>query len=1740
MKPHAIKGIHSNRTRRGNTIVLVTAILVLLVIIATAFVGRTRAVRQISAAQQSSAGRDGRAESIARNVASEIGEALFAKPVDTSDPFVRFDNSVTPPIGIASSSWPRLAPALDAPRYSIDRDALPVAGPTNPIAGDGFPDFPYNIAPYETKAWTNWPDQFGGASPWPFGAGSPGGVILDANGNAIGDGNPYGNPGMGDSRWLRSTEPVRVGIDQNADGISDLFTFSHWQHLSWLPTANNGWRVVADISDIGANVVDNMNEALAPPYAVAWPYEQWLPGVVPNPIANTADFISRRNQWFFDYPNVYRSPLLALPNFFRLRDLGRPTDEFKPDTARNVVGRTFTDADGDGFTDSFWFLAPVGADRGVRTLVGVSVVDNSALLNANVATKFSFGYGADPALGLNAPIDGTAGHTPADLALVTSNAEFDPFFDERNTVGFLDGPINQSSTNPTGGTFPTYWTGTPQINLANSVIRFDRERFGDRVNALGNPINAPMSFLQAIGMRTANGLTDSGVPFAGLPLRDTTLPAPLQGSFESQRERLAYFKIAGLDPEKPAFGLTPFDAADEFELRALHGNNLPFSLSRFEQALSYYSPALQGTAAGDFQFLRASPMREESSEYLDQLDARQLLVDNRRKLTMFSGARNETMPPALWPTPFYEETFNYLNPRGNVPAPASPDWVPFQAANRAEYDRQKLKIDLRAPMFVDANGVPQTNRNPLRALQWRRDLARVLENSLARAFDVDNDGTLDTWQSYYGTRESDYERTLSMIASFVANLDTAGDEASTIGTTGVAFDRPLYPNQPIVDPNGYFPPQTDAVPDPIVQGRYYTGMEKQPFIMEVFIGVIWPKSDFNEAEWQAAGGQAPPAGQEELPPDVDDGGENFVDRSSNPTLIAAVQIANPYDTPVGLGDFRVRLFGQTFNFAVGGIAAGYGPNPVLAPATLGRPTTAIVFAALDGPFGSFPATDADGNPATDPTLKQAVLDFFDLERGEMQGTTLQPNTDTDGDGIVERASLYDTRGLEPDVDQQDRTLVFDATGSWQVNLSGGFGAYTNTSVQPVEIVRNVMPPPGIGGGPKAIVVDRFDNDISGPEVRFNEAANRLFTDPQYLPPDKAYNYDINPARRYVAGIRLRNDEFFMTWCRASRIWAFDLDTWDDPSVPLEEKRISATERSPRYVFSMATEPVRATQEVDGVDASGARLTGANAYRGDTFTAVQDPDGDANGAGRWANMTWVDMFGRTLRSKPVFFTNLAVLRVGGTEVISAISPTQPMPFLPALGLPEAPADIYYQDCHGAVEYNGIDYEWMIGNKGASAADWNRFEDVAVASIPFQMTQRDTDFEQIGEVLDVFLWGHVLENWATPSTFRTFSEIMLIEDEDDRFYPGSGLYTNRLEIRAPQEIDAADPGNVVLGARFDPTSATIPPTPAAGFIPWAPALPAGIGFLDALTIDGAGRNSYDRNANGTYDTIAANPGVANTDEARAEERRFRLSHGYLGRKTSGLININTALPEVMQALPMATRLPRVNGITPYSHFADAVRLYRDHQVLGAPFGIPLAAVPNYRDRGLTPTQLASTAPTFYAGMRNEQGFSSIGELLLLQRIPPDTIAPHLRAAYSTRWLGFDPYAGLSGNFSGFDLGYSWSTDRTNPRPRQLPADVLVGIGANTDVPTKQHDEPLGDVEDLNLLFKGVSNLVTTRSDVFTVYLRVRQVRQNPVNGRWDGMNPDLIVDESRYVLCVDRSEVNSPSDQPRIVYFQRVPN
>ena len=88
--------------------------------------------------------------------------------------------------------------------------------------------------------------------------------------------------------------------------------------------------------------------------------------------------------------------------------------------------------------------------------------------------------------------------------------------------------------------------------------------------------------------------------------------------------------------------------------------------------------------------------------------------------------------------------------------------------------------------------------------------------------------------------------------------------------------------------------------------------------------------------------------------------------------------------------------------------------------------------------------------------------------------------------------------------------------------------------------------------------------------------------------------------------------------------------------------------------------------------------------------------------------------------------------------------------------------------------------------------------------------------------------------------------------------------------------------------------------------------------------------------------------------------------------------------------------------------------------------------------------------------------------------------------------------------------------------------------------RYDQTAGDAVEQNQLLKGISNLVTTRSDVFTVWLRIRTIKQDPLTGQWNGTDPEFIVDDSRYMMMVDRSSVDRPGEQPRIVSFVKVSN
>src|SRR5438477_1594685 len=178
----------STSRRRGNTLVLVTGILVLLVIIATAYVTRTQAGRTTAKATEEAGLRDDNAHTIANTLAQEICDALFVQEIDPTDP-------VLVPGRPAPAGTRRFSLIDSQIRYGVDSNV----------------NFPYNIAPYQVVPFTNWPDPDGTVNfpyaAWPPGPGNPNynGAV---NGILTAEGNPVGNPGIGDTRWLCDLEPL--------------------------------------------------------------------------------------------------------------------------------------------------------------------------------------------------------------------------------------------------------------------------------------------------------------------------------------------------------------------------------------------------------------------------------------------------------------------------------------------------------------------------------------------------------------------------------------------------------------------------------------------------------------------------------------------------------------------------------------------------------------------------------------------------------------------------------------------------------------------------------------------------------------------------------------------------------------------------------------------------------------------------------------------------------------------------------------------------------------------------------------------------------------------------------------------------------------------------------------------------------------------------------------------------------------------------------------------------------------------------------------------------------------------------------------------------------------------------------------------------------------------------------------------------------------------------------------------
>lgn len=1534
MRTQASRTAHAARRaaeRRGNVLVLVAGILVLLVIVGASYLSRTRAERVAAGAVRSVSFDDNRHRVIGDDIARQISEALFPRPVNplATNPF---DPNV-----------PRLGIEPFAARFGIDRDAN----------GDGVPDYPWNAVPYHTYPWTNWPD-----------------AMVDlANNTAPRMDDLPGNPGTNDARWLSSTEPERRlfpapntvgfgGADGNPDTPDHVEHFTHWLHMANPMRPDNGWVFVPDIANIEFSA--NAFISGSAPYATQFgpwgtPIEQWNSATRPNSLApllpitfNTArgkNYYPGDANWqllwanwlrFYDFTARDMRPPGIPGNYFRLADcyfggqdlaheIGeRPQDEFAgpgvlagfPNGApRYNISRILADADGDGWTDSYWFLAPASGNDDLRTLVAMRVVDASSMLNLNVATQFVRRDDAS----LNPVQVGTKGHTPADLAL------FEHRFDTISGVGFLNNPENSESVFPDGG-------------LANGDVR--------------SPWGNKQVVFQGVARWEGGVFTVLGET----GLSSTILRNPYG--------RMDYWRRAGLNPYDPALpsglftaSFTPWSVADELELRMYHASNTPWVGTRLEKTLT--NEVIDTTN----QIIRASLAAEESSEYIDQLDVREvgapgsgiffdeMLHDNRHRLTTYSGARNETSPPWMW----WE--YRWTNPNLGPP-PALSNFLA----------QQRLKLDLREPLIN-----PLTL--PAGAFVMPRRLPWLLYTALTEGPGLSNPPAGPA--AYY----DDFNNVLNFDA---AETSPNRHAASARLAAGLAANMLQWRDADIA----YVSLEDDAVRVPLVAGNgvandfgtyhsthRFLGMEMQPFLVEAFVAHVYEWRGRTAATAHPGGLNGPIAP-----------GNRVIGSNSNQHTIVVVQIGNPYERRLPLEDFIIRVYGQDFPLSLD-------PNLYLEP----------------------------GETRTYWSIGRDVAGFKDALDIE--------------DALLPRAFV------EVPTQWSRTRAVYDA----------------GNVERAVEIFRRVT---NVGNNNARVLIDRMDirAEAADPfrDFGFGESIRDLGT--STLRPTDLDTVEPLPGVQWNVLVVQSNENRWIQYARASR----DMDR-DINGNGLKDD----DEKNPRYVF--AVREVRTEQ--DG-------------YFFDTSATAHD---------------WL---------------------IRNSSKITRFLPLDPNTGAALI----------------AVNNNYANNPNVVWDKNVNLNEGTGVDEFIDLDFAMQMLQKDGDFEQVGEILNVFTYGHLLRftnglntldtSGADAGTIKTFSEFMI-----DGKLTGMDRRVNRLRLEPTlvtfwdQQIRHS--GVVGVG---DPNNAG---DLRHGF----PALPAGVRVFDALVCDAEGFNAYlfDINGNATAG-----------DAEDLELQRFRNAAAYTGRLTAGLININTASREVMRAMPHAYRflhatnlddggvnMPHLDPTVDYgvgrTRFVEAIEAYRDrlgNYVTAGPLDDPL---PKYAGRGQRAT---SNIPNPRLNdTRGERGIVSVGEVGLLRE--PGRINTG-NAVIDARWN------------QSFSIEYGGMNPLRNPAFPDAVVDMDVSTDAhlvksfdpNTNVLVL--DEVARDMEEANLLHAGISNLITTRSDVFVVYYRVRTVRRDPSTGVWNGLNPEFIVSDKRYVMLVDRSNVNRPSDSPKILFFEEVPN
>ncbi|MHC4130902.1 MAG: hypothetical protein ACYSSP_04795 [Planctomycetota bacterium] len=203
-----------------------------------------------------------------------------------------------------------------------------------------------------------------------------------------------------------------------------------------------------------------------------------------------------------------------------------------------------------------------------------------------------------------------------------------------------------------------------------------------------------------------------------------------------------------------------------------------------------------------------------------------------------------------------------------------------------------------------------------------------------------------------------------------------------------------------------------------------------------------------------------------------------------------------------------------------------------------------------------------------------------------------------------------------------------------------------------------------------------------------------------------------------------------------------------------------------------------------------------------------------------------------------------------------------------------------------------------------------------------------------------------------------------------------------------------------------------------------------------------------------------------------------------RVKGRININTAPWYVIAQLPWVSDREDGTGYTRDYRLATAIINYRD-------------MLDNYSNRWSAISGEEDIDGDFNAGLRDDRGFASIGELNLVIDGQPEESVRYYELENKETDDNIDS-----------DGGYD---------QRGFP-DISIGS-------RKSLDGAGDDFEERNLLFYRMSDLVTVRSDMFTAYILVRIGTDGP---------------QKRYIAVLDRSKVKNASDTVKILALHSVPD